>query len=187
MPYSDRSEIMQKNGFSTIELLVSFVIISFVSIAMFKTVTDLIDKIDTYEQLSKITIIKGTLSNKIEADLIQKKLYGVNACGCNCYDFIFQDLNTTRLTLNVTTKTIKYGNTTEVLPANYVITNNMSLTENFIVTPASMYNTILKIYIPITNSINNSTFNINIIYQYDSRDMGLLPAFVSKGISSTCP
>lgn len=178
---------MQKNGFSTIELLVCFIIISFVSIAMFKTVTDMIDKIDNYEQLSKITIIKGTMSNKIEADLIQKKLYGVNACGCNCYDFLFQDLSTTRLFINVTGKSIVYGNTKEILPSNYTITENMSLTETFIATPASMYNTILKIYIPIRNNVSNSTFDMNIVYQYDNRDTGSLPAFVSKGISSTCP
>lgn len=176
-----------KNGFSTIELLVSFVIVSFVSIAMFKTVTDLMDKIDNYEQLSKITIINGTLSNKIEADLIQKKLYGVNACGCNCYDFIFQDLNTVRLTVDVTNKTIRYGNTTEVLPSNYVITNNMTLAETFITTPSTMFNTILKIFIPIKNNVNNSNFDLNIVYQYDSRDMGILPTFVSKGISNVCP
>lgn len=183
---------MKNLGFSTIELLVSFVIISLIALAMFKTVIDLTDQIDRYEKMSEIAIVRGTILNNVKKDLLQRKIYGVNICGCSCLDIVFQDLNVKRLIVNSTEKTIRYGNKAERLPDGYYFLNNLTNINDFITyqsstltMPITKLNTILNIKIAIRNLKDNNTYDINIIHQYDSRQTGYLPAFVQNNID-TC-
>lgn len=173
---------MNKKGFSTIELLVSFVIVSFVAIAMFKTVVDLLDKINYYQEQAKMSIIDGNIANSIQKDLNQKKFYGVDICGGNCYDITYQDLSVRRLEINDIANTIRYGGITEVLPDNRVIYGALQINSQTLSAPIGKNDTILQIFIPIQNEIVGMTNDINIVYQYDSRDTGGLPEYVEKAV-----
>lgn len=183
---------MKNLGFSTIELLVSFVIISLIALAMFKTVIDLTDQIDQYEKMSEIAIVRGTVLNDVKKDLIQRKIYGVNLCGCSCLDIVFQDLNVKRLIVNSEEKTIKYGNKAERLPDGYYFLYNLMNINDFITyksttltMPVLKYNTILNIKVAIRNLKDNNIYDINIIHQYDNRQTGYLPAFIQNN-TGTC-
>jgi len=168
---------MNKKGFSTVELLVSFTIISFVAIAMFNTVFDLLDKVEYYQNLSKVTILNGNTINSVQKDMKQRKYYGSKSCGTNCYDITYQDLSVKRLKISVTAHTIQYGGITERVPSNNVINGNLVFTIQSFTADAGDNNTILTINIPIYNESMNVNNNINIVHQYDSNDLGGLPAF----------
>lgn len=180
---------MNKKGFSTIELLVSFLIISFIAIAMFKTVLDLLDKVNYYQEASQMTVLNGNIINSVQKDLNHKKFYGANACGCNCYDITYQDLSVRRLKVDDVAGTVQYGGITEKLPDNVAIYGGLQLTKATFAESAGKNDTVLKIFIPIENVASGKSQNINIIFQYDSRDSGGLPAFVEKpleeGLSCT--
>jgi len=168
---------MNKKGFSTVELLVSFVIISFIAIAMFNTIFDLLDKVEYYQSLSKITILNGNVINSVQKDMKQKKYYGSTSCGLNCYDITYQDLSVKRLKTDLIANTVQYGGITERLPSNNVLNGNLVFTTQSFIADAGNNNTILKFYIPIYNEMMDVNNDITIVHQYDSNDLGGLPAF----------
>jgi hypothetical protein len=170
--------IMNNKGISSIELLVSFVIIAFVAIGMFKAVFDILDKIDYYQEETRITILKGTIINTLQKDLNQRKMYGFKTCGTNCYDITYQDLTTRRFKVDTTKKTIQYGGIAEALPEGYDFTGSIIFTATNITTPVGRNDTILRIFIPMSNAASGINGDINIVHQYDSRNMGNLPPFV---------
>ena len=72
---------MNNKGMSTIELIVSFVIISLVAVGMFKSVLDLLDKISFYQSNVNITILKGSITNSVQEDLVHREFYRYDSCG----------------------------------------------------------------------------------------------------------
>ncbi|MDD2470145.1 MAG: type II secretion system protein, partial [Bacilli bacterium] len=118
---------MNKKGFSTIELIVSFVIVSFVAIAIFRTVVVLMDKVNFYQSESEMTIINGNIINSIQKDLRYRKLYGISACGTDCYDITYQDLAVRRLKVDSANNSIQYGGFTDKLPSDVKITGALQL------------------------------------------------------------
>lgn len=170
---------MNKKGFSTVELLVSFIIITFISIAMFNTVLKLLDRISDYQAKVQLVILNGNIINTIQKDLNQKKFYGANTCGENCYEIVYQDLSTARLKIGAQNNTIQYGGITEKLPSHVLVTGNVSLTTQTYANDIDKNNTILKINIPIEHEETSVANDINVVYQFDSRDTGGLPDFGS--------
>lgn len=168
---------MKRKGFSTVELIVSFVIVSIVSIAIFKTVTSLMDKINFYQNQSKMTIINGNIINSIQQDLRHRKLYGISECGSNCYDIMYQNFDVRRIKINMTNKTIQYGGVTEKLPSNVKITGDLQLTTQTFTVEDGKHNAILTIFIPLEDEVMETSYSLNVVYQYDNRDIGGLPPY----------
>lgn len=166
---------MNNRGISSIELLVSFVIISFVAIGMFNAVFDLLDKIEYHQEQISITVLKGNITNSIQKDLKQRKLYGYTACGINCFDITFQDLTTRRLKVDNSKNTIQYGGIAEKLPKGFDFTGDMVFNIATISAPTDKNDTILRLFISISSSTSNINGNINIVHQYDSRNMKNIP------------
>lgn len=178
---------MNRKGFSTIELLISVVIVSIVAIAMFKTVLDLLDKVSIYQNRTRVTIINGNITNSIQKDLIQRKLYGINNCGCNCYDIVYQDLTTKRLFADVDGNKIQYGGIAEKFPDDYSIYDNVTLYITTFTMEEDKNDSIFKIMIPVIDKVTEVDDSINIIYQYDSRDIDNLEPFVEQSTGESCP
>jgi hypothetical protein len=175
--------IMNNKGISSIELLVSFVIIAFVAIGMFKAVFDILDKIDYYQEETKVTILKGGIINSIQKDLNQRKLYGYSLCGTNCYDITYQDLTTRRFKVDTTKKTIQYGSIAEGLPKGFDFTGNIIFAITSLSSPTNRNDSLLRIFIPISDASSGINSDINIVYQFDSRNMKNL----SNNISVNAP
>lgn len=178
---------MKKKGFSTIELLVSVVIVSFVAIAMFKTVLDLLDKVNIYQNRTRVTILNGNITNSIQKDLMQRKLYGINNCGCNCYDIVYQDLTMKRFLVDVDGNKIQYGGIAEKYPDDYSISDNVTLDIETFTMAETKKDSILKITIPIIDNVTEIDDSINIVHQYDSRDIDNLEPFVEQPSGTACP
>jgi Tfp pilus assembly protein PilW len=170
--------IMNSKGMSTVELMVSFVIISLVSIGLFSAVIDLLDKIDFYQEQARITILQGNIINSMQKDLKHRKLYGYKTCGTDCYDITYQDLNVRRFKVDTTNNTIQYGSITEKVPEGFAINGSIIFTSTKIDTTVGKNDSILKVYIPISNDTLDINGDINVIHQYDSRDTGTLPPYI---------
>jgi type II secretory pathway pseudopilin PulG len=166
---------MNNRGVSTIELLVSFVIIAIVAIGMFSAVFDILDKIDYYQEQLSVTIFRGNVINSLQKDLNQKKLYGLSTCGTYCYDITYQNLTTKRFKVDTTKKTIQYGGIAEALPKGFDFSSGIIFNTATISTPTGRNDSIFRIYIPIGNTSLGINTDINIVYQYDSRTMKNLP------------
>jgi hypothetical protein len=166
---------MNKKGISSIELLVSFVIISFVAIGMFKAVFDMLDKIDFYQEETQITILKGNIINSLQKDLNQRKLYSFINCGTNCYDITYQDLTTRRFKVDTAKKTIQYGGIADVLPKGFDFTGSIIFNITTISAPVNRNDSILRIFIPMSDASTGINGDINIVHQFDSRNMKNIP------------
>ncbi|HHX16459.1 MAG TPA: hypothetical protein GX725_00885 [Mollicutes bacterium] len=166
---------MNNKGMSTIELMVSFVIISIVAIGMFKSVIDLMDKVEFYQHNMKITVLKGSITNSLQGDLVNRKLYKYDTCGSNCYDITFQDLTTKRFMVDSEKNLIQYGGISDKIPEDFIISGAILVDITNKAVSGDVNDSIFRIFIPIENKALGITTNINVVHQYDSKDMGNLP------------
>lgn len=157
----------KEKGFSSLELLISFIIISLLTTAMFRTVLVLNNKLFYYQHTSVLTIFRGTIMNIIQKDLMENGLSNIVSCGSNCYNIVFSGGNSKRLELNIDNKTLKYGNFAESLSKDASFIDDITLTNETIDgISAGKYNKILNIKIPIKSDIYDERYDINIVYQY---------------------
>jgi len=166
---------VNNKGMSTIELIVSFVIISLVAVGMFKSVLDLLDKISFYQSNVNITILKGSITNSVQEDLVHREFYRYDSCGTNCYDITFKDLTTRRFKVDTSSRTIQYGGISDKLPEDFTLSGSILFDTTKVSSPEDKNDSILRIFVPIENESLGIKSDINIVYQYDSRNTGDLP------------
>ncbi|MGI6329849.1 MAG: hypothetical protein ACOXZR_03240 [Bacilli bacterium] len=164
---------MNKKGFSTVELVVSFIIASLIIAAMYRATLSLNEKLLYHQHLSNITVYIGTLTNNIYEDLIDNidnPLTGVSDCGEGCFALTFKDSKTKEVKINQENNTFSYDNIVEKLPSDFqfnssgmsakIISENMS--EDY-------HDSIFILTVPIISKIYDDKFSIEIVYTYDSR------------------
>ena len=78
----------KKNGFTMVELLVSLVLITTLSIALFKVVANIQKKEQMNIARNSLTAFKAVLNNNIETDFINDTITELYSCGDNCFDMI---------------------------------------------------------------------------------------------------
>lgn len=163
----------KKNGFSTVELLVSFVIISFIAISMFRAIILLNDKLFMYVNTTKIIVFKGSITNYIESDLNNNILASYTNCGANCYDLTYNSGEIRRLKIDTTNKTIQYGSMKKSLPSDVSFNGNISISNNtYTVNSGLKNNSILNINIPLMSDVIEGTYDIKVAYQYNAALLG---------------
>lgn len=157
-------------GFSTIELLVSFVIISFISIAMFRAVLVLNNKLYNFQSSINLIIFNGTFTNGMTKDLMSNQIDNITTCGTNCYDITYQTLATKRLMLDSNKGLLQYGDIIQKLPEGAKFDGDITFDN---VTNSGIAigrkNSILRISVPISSDNITGDYSINVIYQYDNR------------------
>ncbi|MDD3048452.1 MAG: DUF5011 domain-containing protein [Bacilli bacterium] len=179
---------MNKKGFSTIELLVSFIIISFISTAMFKSVLLLNDKLYNYINTSAVLVYNGNAINYIQDDLKGKVITSTTSCGTNCYTIAFDNGESKTLKIDNTTKVLQYGGFSKKLPNNTSFdldTDQLEVSNTlYTVGATAKTNSILNINIPIISDVITGEYDINIIYQYFSNANSDAPVITMNGASS---
>ena len=116
----------KKNGFTMVELLVSLVLITTLSLALFKTVANIQKKEQMSIARNSLTAFKAVLNNNIETDFINDTITELYSCGDNCFDMTFKKKGTVRL--SVEDNILTYGTMKEEIPKNYKLYSNMSIT-----------------------------------------------------------
>ncbi len=158
--------MMKNKGFTLLELIVSFVLITVLSLALFRTVLGIqkIQKQTIYQnQFKSLSIV---LNNEIQNDFYKDKITSVTACGTNCYDILYQGKGTVRISIDRDNDTIRYGDIKEKLPEGYILYDDLDI-EQF-TTSESGYNSYFVLTIPIKSSLESNLNDLKYIYLYDS-------------------
>ena len=171
---------MNKKGFTIIELVSSFALISLIIGLLFEllmVVKNLYtDAVIKTELLTKQALI----SEKINDDFTNKSLRIASKCGNNCILFEFFDGTSSTLEFNREENTFKYGNYKTNLMDGSMYGNIDISTETILGVGLGLNDSIVKIRIPIYHKlIKKEDFGINIVYQYNSRNTAISGLFVS--------
>lgn len=161
---------MNKKGFSLVELIVSFVIISLLSVVLFRTVMSLQEKQLRNLAYNNYITLNSTLNSIIQDDVTNKIITELDFCGRNCYKFTYADATTKTLTIDIENKLFKYGALSERLPASFSFYRDIEVQEEIVDGMAEgLYNSMLIIRIPISSTILPGDLDIIYLYQYDNR------------------
>ena len=155
-----------KKGFTLIELIVSFTLITVVSISLFKTVLSVQQKQSQNIAINKFKAFQLLLNNEIENDFLKEEIESVNECGINCYDIEFKEIGIKRLSIDKVDNVITYGSFKEKLPDNYKLIDDITITKYESTT--SGINSYIFLDIPIKSSLEPSLNSLKYMYTYDS-------------------
>lgn len=163
---------MAKNkGFTTVELIVTFSLVSVISLFLLQIIIVLKDiYIDAGVKTNLLTQ-QAILSEKINHDFRAKKVLIAYKCGDNCVKFHFNDHTEKELKYDRDNNTLIYGSFKEELLTGSSF-GNIKMTSKTLSAPKydkNKLNGILSISLPIYNkNFKGEDFGINVVYQYNS-------------------
>lgn len=164
---------MNKKGFFSVELLISFTLVAFIALAMFRAVLLLNERLFYQQGIYQITLLVGNMSNNIQADLLENLnnplTTNVTDCGDDCFEFNFRDGERHRVKLNREFNLIAYNDIVEGLPPDFRF-GEEGITYDFWqeteVETAGVHNSIFKLKIPIISETYDEEYAIDIVYTY---------------------
>ncbi len=160
---------MKKKGFTLIEFIVTFSLISIIVILLFEIIISLREVYIKGDFQTTLLSKQGIITKKINDDLQNQKLKSISSCGKFCITFHYQTGMSYNLLLNLENNSIQYHDYTWKLEEGATIgqveTTNY---QNASITSTSLDNAILKIDIPITHKLLEKDYGIHIIYQYNN-------------------
>ena len=161
---------MKKNGFTVLELIVSFTLAATIGFFLLK-ITVIIKDLYTLAYIKTNIISKqDIITERMYDDFLYNDVKVVLKCGKNCIRFIFSD-NTEKLFKIEDEETFKWGDFTTKLKDGSTF-NNISVKILNDLNTTNLKDSILSINIPITNpSIKDEEFITNIVVPYKSRNV----------------
>ena len=172
-------------GFTVIELISSFVLISLIVALLFE-VLFIIKNLYTDSGIKTELLVKQALiSEKINDEFNSKNIMVASKCGSTCINFTFTDGTSSELSFDRNENTFKYGNYKTKLIDGSEYGNINVTTETVVDVPVGLNDSVVKIEIPIYHKlIKQQNFGINIVYQYDSRNTAISGLYVSDVVDS---
>lgn len=159
---------MNKRGFTLVEVIVSFVLITAVSLALFRTTISIQEKQKENMAINSFKAFNIAINNEIQYDFLTDIILSTTSCGENCYDIVFKNRGTVRTTLDKEDGIITYGGFKEKLPDNYKFYGDM------LITSYSSDNVGLNSYvvmtIPVKSNYEPNLSSIKYMYQYDKNN-----------------
>ncbi len=163
---------MKKNGFTVTELLVSFVIMTIVTILLF-SLTISLQKLSSENYVSsELKVLSANITKMIKDDLLKDVLTNVTSCGENCYQLTYQKAGNKTLSIDLTNKVFTYGTYKKELNETFQFGGNLTLTQESVPgIAAPKYDSILKIIIPLKTNYYDGDFDAIIVHPYHSSSM----------------
>ena len=166
---------MKKNGFTLVELITTFALISAIVIVLVQLVLNVKN---TYEKLGVKTELlqtQGTLLDKVYTSNITKNVQIISYCGENCLEFYYQNGTSERLTVDRENKIISFGKHT----ASFLdLVKISSLETSISYAQKELVNkedAIFEIHIPVTvSTIHDQDFGIHVIFQYNQNMVSIV-------------
>ena len=155
---------MKKNSFTLVELLVSLVLITVISIALFNTVLVVQKKNQENIAYNNYTAFTIALNSTLKSDFVNKQITEYVSCGTNCYDITYSD-GVVRLSVNKANYTITYNNVIEELPTGYTLYDDIVITSVNVKSVNSKLGKIITLTIPLKSKYSNSTSDIQYLNQ----------------------
>jgi len=156
-----------KRGFTLVELLVSFVLITAVSFALFRTVLSLQQKQQVNLAKNKYKAFTTVLNNTLQKDFLTDKVLSITDCGTNCYEIIYEKNGNIQLTLDRENNTVTYGSTKQELPGDYKFYDDMNV-RTYNNPNTNGLDSFVIISLPIKSSLSPELEEIKYMYQYDN-------------------
>ena len=157
---------MNNKGFTLVELIVSFVLITVISLALFKTTLTLQQQQQHSISKNKYKSFLIVLNNTIQMDFIGDTMKSVTSCGNNCYDIVYENVGEKRL--SVADNIITYGSTKEKLPSDYKFIGDIEFTSY--TSDRVGYDSFILLTISIKSNYDSKINKIKYMYQYDSEN-----------------
>ncbi|MEG2322247.1 MAG: hypothetical protein RSB71_02040 [Bacilli bacterium] len=159
---------MKKNGFTVVELIVSFALTATVAVILLQIVIGLKNMYINSGLKTQLLNKQALISDKINSSFLDKKVIGVTKCGSYCLNFIYENNTYDRLYVDVTNNIIEFGSyRTDLTEGSYF--ENMKVTTISSQVYGDSNDALLNINIPIYNkAFKKQNFGLNIVYQYNS-------------------
>lgn len=153
--------MMNKKGFTVIELMTTFILVAIISTLLIKLVVTLKEIYISGDMKTALITKQSTMTDKIYKDLDKNNLTKIEKCDTiNCVNFVYTD-GTKKFTIDKDKKTITYDNYTIKLG------KEGKLGEASIEVYATDIGYILSFKVPIYNRLLKGDYGINISYQLD--------------------
>ena len=173
---------MKNKGFTTIELIVSFSLVTIITILLFQLVFVLKDLYVYSGMRIKLLTKAAKINIPINDDIANKILMSGRKISDTEIELCFSDSTCKSFSFDPTEKTITYGDLTQKLVEGSEFGNIIIKTETFISTyDTKTLNSMLTIKLPIyTSLIKGEDFGVNIVYLYNSNVKSLSGLNVSN-------
>lgn len=158
----------KKNGFTVVELIVSFALVMIVVYFLFQIILALKEMYVSNATKSVLLNKQAIINEKIYEDFRNKEIKIASNCGNNCLVFIFSDNTSSVLKVDTDNKTFHYGDYTTKLEEGSSFGSMSASIEKISTSDATKYDSILIVKIPITNLLLDGDYGVNAIYQYNS-------------------
>lgn len=159
----------KRNGFTLVELLVCFVLITIVTISLFKTVLTLQQKQQKNIAYNDYVAFSSVVNSTIQKDFLNKTMKSFTTCGDNCYTATYTDGSTRELRIDKKNGIFTYGDTKEKIPSSYKFYDDLDVT-NITSSSNGAFTSLLTINIPLRNSLTGNNNDIECSYQYNVDD-----------------
>ncbi len=160
---------MNQKGITLVELLVSFSIITILSLGLFKATLSIEEKQMINISKNNFVSFNSIINNSIQNDFLTKEINSFTQCGTNCYEIKYKGNEIKKLELNKDKKIISYGDVKEKLPNNYFFYDDINLTKY--TSSDNENNSYILLNIPIRSNFDSNKKDIKIMYQYNGTDI----------------
>lgn len=156
-----------KKGFTVIELIVSFTLVSVISIILFQLIFTLKELYVSGDIKTTLLNKQGIMTKKIYDDLNEDTLVEVKSCGVSCLIFKYQD-EERKLLIDVAANTLTYGNYTMKLSEGSTFGQVSFSYSN---TDSTLNLNEFNLNIPIKSNLLNDDFGIHIVKVYSPTEV----------------
>lgn len=174
-----------EKGFTIVELITSFVLISLIVALLFEVLFILKNLYSDSGIKTELLVKQALISEKINDELNSKNIMLATKCGATCVNFIFTDGTRSELSFDREENTFTYGNYKTKLISGSEYGNIDISTETILNVDVGRNDSIVQIKIPIYHKLlKQQDFGINIVYQYDSRNSAISGINVSDVVDA---
>lgn len=160
---------MNKKAFTLVELIVSFVMISILSVVVFRTVVNVQRKQMRNIAYNSLVTFHSTINTVVQNDLTNKIIEEIEFCGRNCYKIKYLDEEIKELSIDSERRLIRYGGLLERLPESFHFYRDIVIQEDLFDAEVGNLNALVVIRIPLNSTILPNDRDLIYVYQYDSR------------------
>ena len=158
----------KKNGFTVVELVVSFSLVMVIVLFLFQIIISLREMYVNNGAKSSLLNKQALMMQQIYDDFRYHAITSFTNCGDDCVTFTFQNNTTTTLKIDRDQKLFEYGDYVTKLVDGSQFGDFIVSTETIPDVSSSKYDSILKIVISITNPLVEGDYGVTVVYQYNS-------------------
>src|SRR5574344_145064 len=163
----DKEGSYMKKGFTLVELIVSFALISTIALLMFEVVNVGMTMYNKTIVRSDLTILQSQISYELNTNFRKNKLEKAVSCGYLCLNFSYVDsTKSDMLKIDKNNNKIILNDEEYKLPSNTII--SLAYGDVSYLDTDKPLDAVANIYIGITNNTLKENYDINVVYLFDS-------------------